>query len=76
MGRTCSAPFAAWDCFLKGAPVAVKVASRPAGWNMPVNMDAHGRPLPAVAPFRGRRLRLRSTSLEPPPARSKIRACA
>jgi hypothetical protein len=27
--------------------------------NLPVNTDAHGRPLPAVAPLRGRRLRLR-----------------
>jgi hypothetical protein len=27
--------------------------------NLPVNTDAHGRPLPSVAPFRGRRLRLR-----------------
>jgi hypothetical protein len=27
--------------------------------NKAVNTDAHGRPLPLVAPFRGRRLRLR-----------------
>jgi hypothetical protein len=27
--------------------------------NMPVNTAAHGRPLPSVAPFRGRRLQLR-----------------
>jgi hypothetical protein len=27
--------------------------------NWPVNTDAHGRPLPSVAPFRGRRLRSR-----------------
>jgi hypothetical protein len=27
--------------------------------NMPVNTDAHERPLPSVAPVRARRLRLR-----------------
>jgi hypothetical protein len=27
--------------------------------NKSVNTDAHGRPLPSVAPFRGRRLRSR-----------------
>jgi hypothetical protein len=27
--------------------------------NLPVNTDAHGRPLPSVAPSRVRRLRLR-----------------
>jgi len=30
--------------------------------NLPVNTDAHGRPLPPVAPFPGRRLRLRYPS--------------
>jgi hypothetical protein len=24
--------------------------------NLPINMNAHGRPLPSVAPLRGRRL--------------------
>ena len=31
--------------------------------NRSVNTDAHGRPLPSVAPFRGRRLRLRYAAL-------------
>jgi hypothetical protein len=30
--------------------------------NLPVNTDAHGRPLPSVAPGRVRRLRSRYTS--------------
>jgi hypothetical protein len=30
--------------------------------NLPVNTDAHGRPLPSVAPSRVRRLRLRYAS--------------
>jgi hypothetical protein len=34
----------------------------PASPNKAVNTDAHGRPLPSVAPFRGRRLRSRYTS--------------
>jgi hypothetical protein len=40
--------------------------------NLPVNTDAHGRPLPSVAPSRVRRLRLRYTSAGNVPAPTKF----
>jgi hypothetical protein len=45
-----------WSIELPQTKICTRAVVHP---NMPVNADAHSRPLAAVAPFRGRRLRLR-----------------